>query len=75
MKVKEKSMAIGKVRSQRSQKYKKCSPTPFQESIHTIVLIEYENPNISGHLVVGSGGSRRRSIAKAILDLRTLVKW
>jgi hypothetical protein len=40
------------------------------------VLIEYENPNISGHviLVVGSRGSRRRSIAKAILNLKTLVK-
>jgi hypothetical protein len=40
------------------------------------VLVEYENPSISGHVipVVGLGGSRKRSIAKAILNLRTLVK-
>jgi hypothetical protein len=40
------------------------------------MLIEYKNPNVSGHvlLVVGSGGSRRRSIAKAIFNIKTLVK-
>jgi len=40
------------------------------------VFIEYENPNVSGHviLMVGLGGSRRRSIAHAIFNLRTLVK-
>jgi hypothetical protein len=40
------------------------------------MLVEYENPIIGGHvvLVVGSRSNKRRSIAKAILDLRTSKK-
>jgi len=76
VKVEEEFMAIGKVRNQRSWKYKDGSFTPFQELVDTIVFIEYENPNVSGHviLMVGSGGSRRRSITQVIFNLRTLVK-
>jgi hypothetical protein len=41
-----------------------------------MVLAKYENLIINRHviLVVGLGGSRRRSIVEAILDLRTSIK-
>ncbi len=40
------------------------------------MFIKYENPIVNGYVVpmVGLGGNRKRSITKAITDLRTLVK-
>ncbi len=40
------------------------------------MLAKYENLVVNGRIVsmVGLGGSRKRSIVEAILDLKTLVK-
>ncbi len=69
-------MATWKVKSWRSKKYKECSPTPFHQLVHTIVLAEYGDPTINGLvvLVVRFKGNRRRSITHVILDLRTSIK-